>query len=99
MKEYRGILIQTVEDEYGEHISDGIFNFTITANNENKATCKMLDYFYEVYWYCGEEDVDIDLFKDMHEYEKVNALNMMNCTFDYIVYYNKENTEGVEIVI
>jgi hypothetical protein len=99
MKTYKGIIIQNVKNGYGDYVSDGVYDFTINAENEYKATCKMLDYFYENYWYCGEEDMNIEKFKKLSEYAKFEALSEMKCLFEYIVYYNEENTETVKISI
>ena len=103
MHKFKGILVQLVQATQEDRgvsyfTSDGIFEFDITADNEYQATCKMLDYFYETYWFCNkEEDTPIEVFKSLTEYGKVEALNSAQCVFEYIVYYNPDKVKTIKV--
>ncbi len=106
MNKFKAILVQKIpmyvsDRNISYFMSDGIFDFTIEADNEYKAEAKMLDYFYEHVWYNGSSDDDIPIedFRNLTTNKKVSALEDMECTFEYIIYHNPEKTETTKITI
>lgn len=103
MNKFKGFLVQFVQATQEEigisyFTSDGIFEFDITADNEYQATCKMLDYFYETYWFSNEEeDTPIEVFKNLTEQNKVEDLKSAQCVFEYIVYYNPDKVKTIKV--
>ena len=104
MSKFKGILVQFLETNKLQEFriisnwySDGIFEYNIEASNEYQAEEKMLNHFYETYWFgAGNEDISVEDFKNLGNNEKIKALNEMDCQFQHIIYFNPYETKTIK---
>lgn len=101
MAKFKGIIIQSVFSEYDlNHIStyttDGKFEYEINAKHITEATSKMLNHFYEKYWFGSETDLPIEKFKKLSNENKVDMLWYLECSFDYIIHFDRNDVETIK---
>lgn len=101
MAKFKGLIIQTVPTENDlRHISyyttDGIFEYEINAQHITEATSKMLNHFYEKYWFGSEADLSIKEFKKLSNEDKVDILWYLNCSFDFIVHFDCNEVKTIQ---
>ena len=101
MSKFKGILVQFIEtfnlpefSDISSWYSDGIFEYDIEAQNEYEAEEKMLNHFYETYWFGGgDEDISVEDFKKLRVDTKIRRLNEMDCQFQHLIYFNPFETK------
>jgi hypothetical protein len=101
MSKFKGILVQFLETNNLQEFrnisswySDGIYEYDIEAKNEYEAEEKMLNHFYETYWFgAGDEDVPVKEFKNLPNSLKIESLQNMDCQFQHLIYFNPYKTK------
>jgi hypothetical protein len=103
---YKATLIQQIQnhpDRRGasHYMADGIFEYTIKAKNIDLALSKMLNHFYETYWFSdkNEHDMPISKFNKLSIDDKIFELQISHGMFDYIIYDNPDNKKPIVVSI
>jgi hypothetical protein len=103
---YKATLIQQIKnhpDRRGasHYMADGIFEYTIKAKNIDSALSKMLNHFYETYWFSdkNEHDMPISKFNKLSIDDKIFELQISHGMFDYIIYDNPDNNKPIVVSI